>query len=59
MAINDILAQSGDGQDFVLEIPVGNSSYVPNDALLQSSGVLLCSEIPAVAGGSNIFVMSD
>lgn len=62
MAINDILAQTGDGQDFVIEIPAGNSSYIPNDILLGSNGAFLCSEIPVVepsVGGGNIFIMSE
>ncbi len=61
MAINDILAQSGDGQDFILEIPAGNAAYVPSDVLLGSNGAFLCSEVPAAAnqGGGNIFIMSE
>ncbi len=63
MASLDILAESGDGQSFVVEIPIGNASYVPNDILLQSSGALLCVEVPAVVneggGGGNIFIMSE
>lgn len=63
MASLDILAQPGDSQDFIVEIPAGNASYVPNDILLQSNGALLCSEVPAVVneggGGGNIFIMSE
>ncbi len=62
MALKDILAQSGDGQDFIVEIPVGNSSYTPNDILLSGNGVPLCSEIPVIVpgvGGGNIFIMSE
>lgn len=62
MALNDILAQTGDGQDFIVEIPAGNSSYTPNDILLGASGVPLLSEIPLVVpgeGGGNIFIMSE
>lgn len=60
MAINDILAQSGDGQDFIVEIPAGNGAFVPSDVLLGSNGAFLCSEIPAVTGGGgNIFIMSE
>lgn len=60
MALTDILAQSGDGQDFIVEIPIGNSSYTPDDILLGSNGVSLCSEIPLVtSGGSNVFIMSE
>jgi len=61
MAINDILAQSGDAQDFVVEIPAGNGSYTPSDVLIQSDEALLMSEIPEVTGGGggNIFIMSE
>lgn len=62
MAISDILAQPGDGQDFIVEIPAGNGAYVPNDVLLGSNGAFLCSEIPVVVGGGgggNIFIMSE
>lgn len=59
MAVVDIVAQSGDKQDFVLEIPVGNSGYVPDDIIIESDGSLLCSEIPEAAGGGNIFIMSE
>lgn len=59
MAINDILAQSGDGQDFIVEIPAGNSGYVPADIVVEKDGVLMCVEIPAVTGGGSIFIMSE
>jgi len=61
MAINDILGPSGDLQDFVIEIPTGNVTYVPNDILVETNGSFLCSEIPEVTngGGGNIFIMSE
>ncbi len=60
MAITDILAQSGDAQDFIVEIPAGNAGYVPSDILVEDDGALLCVEIPAVTGGGgNIFIMSE
>lgn len=61
MAVTDILGQSGDAQDFIVEIPTGNASYVPNDALLETGLEGAVSEIPAVVGGggSNIFIMSE
>jgi hypothetical protein len=60
MALNDILAQAGDGQDFVLERPAGNGSYVPTDILLESGGTTLIVEVPLVTGGGgNIFIMSE
>ncbi len=58
MAVLDILAQVGDGQDFIVEIPAGNSSYLPQDVLLAEGGAPLLNEIPSVAGGS-IFIMSE
>lgn len=62
MAILDILAQSGDGQDFILEIPAGNGAYVPSDILTGAGEALLCVETPIVTGGGgggNIFIMSE
>lgn len=62
MAINDIVGQSGDAQDFILEIPTGNGSYVPSDILTETDGTLLCVEIPVIVGGGgggNIFIMSE
>ncbi len=62
MAINDIVAQAGDAQDFIVEIPAGNGSYIPLDALVETNGVLSCSEIPVIVdqgGGGNIFIMSE
>lgn len=60
MAITDILAQPGDGQDFIVEIPAGNGSYVSNDVLIGNEGAFLCAEVPAVTGGGgNIFIMSE
>jgi hypothetical protein len=61
MAINDIVGQSGDAQDFIVEIPTGNASYLPADILFETDGAMLCSEIPLVTGGGggNIFIMSE
>ncbi len=61
MAVNDIVAQVGDTQDFVVEIPVGNASYLPNDVLIETDGALGTNEIPLVTGGGggNIFIMSE
>lgn len=61
MAVNDILAQSGDSQDFVMEIPAGNGSNTPSDILIESDDALLVSEVPEVTGGGggNIFIMSE
>ncbi len=62
MAITDILAPSGDAQDFIVEIPAGNSGYTPNDILIETDGSFLCVEVPEVVdggGGGNIFIMSE
>lgn len=61
MAITDILASSGDGQDFVVEIAAGNGAYVPTDVLTEASSALMCAEIPTATNnsGSNIFIMSE
>ncbi len=60
MAINDIVGQTGDGQDFILEIPAGNALYVPEDILIEEEGAILCVEVPEVTGGGgNIFIMSE
>lgn len=62
MAITDILAPTGDAQDFIVEIPAGNGSYTPNDTLIETDGALLLTEVPEVeggGGGGNIFIMSE
>ncbi len=61
MAINDILAQSGDYQDFIVEIPTGNVTYFPLDGVSGENDAILCAEIPEVTGGGggNIFIMSE
>lgn len=61
MALTDIVAQSGDSQDFIVEIPTGNASYAPSDILVETDGSFLCIEIPEVidGGGGNIFIMSE
>lgn len=61
MALTDILAQPGDAQDFILEIPAGTLG-TPNDILLEAgSNAMVLSEVPVVTpgGGGNIFVLSD
>ncbi len=62
MALIDIVAQTGDEQDFILEIPVGNAGYMPSDILIGSGGVPLSVEIPIIVsggGGGNIFIISE
>jgi hypothetical protein len=58
MAINDILGQSGDKQDYIVEIPAGNSTYYPQDILVGEDEAILCAEIPQSSSG-NIFIMSE
>ncbi len=60
MAISDIVAMSGDNQDFIVEIPTGNVAYVPSDILVESDGAIICVEIPeSSGGGGNVFIMSE
>jgi len=62
MAVNDILAQGGDAQDFIVELPAGNVAYYPADILTEDEDPFLCTEIPIVEvgeGGGNIFIMSE
>ena len=60
MAIIDIVGQSGDSQDFIVEIPAGNAAYVPADIVVEEDGAPLCIEVPEVTGGGgNIFIMSE
>ncbi len=60
MALEDILAQVGDGQDFIVEVPTG-TLYAPVDILVETDGSLLCVETPLITpgGGGNIFVICD
>ncbi len=63
MAINDIVAATGDTQSFIVEIPSGNATYTPDDVLIESDGAFMCTEIPVIVdgsgGGGNIFIMSE
>lgn len=61
MAILDILTQIGDGQDFLVELPAGNSSNTPVDILVKEDESPLCAEIPTATpvNGGNIFIMSE
>lgn len=62
MAFTDILAQPGDAQDFILEIPAGTLG-TPSDIVVEAgSNALVLSEVPVITpggGGGNIFVLSD
>jgi hypothetical protein len=59
MALTDVHAQSGEGMDFIVEVPTGTLN-APVDILIETNGSqypLL--ETPLVTGGSgNVFIMS-
>lgn len=61
MALTDIDFQEGEGQDFLVELPLGVLG-TPLDILVeaQSDGFLV-NEVPAVVGGGgdNIFIIND
>lgn len=60
MALSDIVGATGDSQDFIVELPAGNGSYVPADILMGSDEAILCVEVPEqTGGGGNIFIMSE
>lgn len=62
MALSDIVAQSGEGQDFILEIPTVVYAGSATDILIESGGSqFLLLETPLVTGGGggNIFIMSE
>jgi len=62
MALSDIVAQSGEGQDFILEIPTVVYTGSATDILVESNGSqFLLLETPLVTGGGggNIFIMSE
>lgn len=59
MALYDVLAQAGDGQDFIVEIPAGTLG-TPTDLLTGAgSDEFLLLETPLASGGTSIFVISD
>ncbi len=59
MALTDVHAQSGEGMDFIVEVPVGTLN-APVDILIETNSEqypLL--ETPLVTGGGgNVFIMS-
>lgn len=59
MALTDIVADSGDGQDFIMDIPAGDSGDVPSDVLAGVGGIPMCTEIPAASSGGGVFVFVD
>ena len=59
MALTDINFQTGEGQDFIVEIPTG-TLFSPVDILFEpSSGQYLVMELVLTGGGGNIFIMSE
>lgn len=61
MALEDVIFQEGEGQDFILEIPSAVYSGSVTDILVEpSSTQYLLLEAPVVAGGGgNVFIMSE
>ncbi len=61
MAFKDICFQSGEGQDFLVELPSVVYTGAFDDILIEAGGSQnLILEIPQVTGGgSNIFIMSE
>lgn len=59
MALTDIQFQSGEGQDFLVEIGAGDLNP-PADMLTEpSSTAYPVMEVPTPSGGGNIFIMSE
>jgi hypothetical protein len=58
MALTDIHAQEGDGQDFSLEIGAGTLN-TPNDILVEENGTMLLTESSPPPFTGNIFIMSE
>lgn len=62
MALTDIDFQEGEGQDFIVERPVGVLN-APDDILIEESCISYpVNEIPQVVGGGggdNIFIIND
>lgn len=58
MALTDINLQEGEGQDFMLEIPVGTSNPA-QDILVETDGTLLLTESSPPPFTGSIFIMSE
>lgn len=56
MALTDVNFQSGEGQDFLLELPSASYSGVLNDISVESGSTQF---LLLEAGGTNIFIMSE
>lgn len=60
MALTDVNFQSGEGQDFLIELPSAVYSGSLNDASIEGGGSqCLLLEVPAVEASGNIFIMSE
>lgn len=59
MALTDIDFNETEGQDFIIETPVGTLN-APDDIVVEedSAGYLLL-ETPLVTGGGDIFIIND
>ena len=58
MAVVDINFQEGEGQDFIVEIPIGTSNPAV-DILIEPKGTLLLLETAYPNFAGNIFIMSE
>lgn len=58
MALTDINFQQGEGQDFILQRPVG-TLYAPDDILVESDGAMYPVLETELAGGGHIFIIND
>lgn len=62
MALTDIDFQEGEGQDFIVELPVGTLN-APVDILIETESagypVLEAPEIVDQGGGGNVFIIND
>ncbi len=60
MALTDITAQTGEVQDFVVEVPSAVYAGTLTDTVVEAGGSQYAiTEVPAASGGGNIFIMSE
>lgn len=60
MALTDVQGQSGEGMDFIVEIPLGTLN-APADILVESNGCeypVLETPLITNGGSGNVFIMS-
>mgnify|MGYP000886357637 FL=1 len=59
MALDDINFNEGEGQDFIVELPLGTLG-TPTDVLVEASGGQFpVNEIAGQTGGEDIFIIND